>query len=458
MSLVRKSYFLLAQHPNSVTPTTHKYYGSSMTTTAQIYLWGEPVGAVRWDSANQVGDFSYSPSFVKNGMELSPIHMPLHSSRVYRFSSLSGNTFFNGLPGLLANSLPGRFGRRLLQQWAVEQGLNFQELDPVAQLCLIGDRGVGALEFVPDSYSAKLQNSEVEFNKLLKLITEFEASVLNGLNASKPGQKHFDLLYQLGLSTTADYRSIYAAWNDDAGKLVSGLDKLPCGYHYSQVNISGVPDHNGECDPDAGCVEMAFHLMAVESGITMMESHLLQSADGVRHFVTRRFDREDDGTKFHIQSLSALSHASCDFGDSNSYDDLFETARAIGIDQSGMDELYARMVFNVLTGHCDDHGRSHAFLMNGSGEWYLAPAYNLTFSQRNYPNSSIAPHYLQCNQKRSSFLSSDLEAAAVTSGIRNSRKILESVKDSVAHWKKFAKTAGVPSKRSQLIESCFRRI
>lgn len=422
-------------------------------TTAQVYLWGEYLGAVRWNPNEGFADFEYTPQFVESKLEVSPIIMPLVNRHVFSFPALQRSITFRGLPGLLADSLPEKFGNKLLTVWMAKKGLSFDDLDPVARLCYLGSRGMGALEFVPDTdgFSSK---EPIDFDGLLDVAKQV-MSDHNGTSIEDPENPNFERLIQIGTSAGGAKAKAVIAWNESTGEIMSGQGECRKGFNHYLLKLSGVSNDEHESDPDIGRVEMAYHLMAVEAGITMMESRLLHGG-GAAHFMTRRFDRDSEGGKYHVQTYCAIAHQDRDPVGTTSYEHLFSTARRLGLGQVALNELYLRMVFNIAARNQDDHSKNHAFLMDGNGKWYLTPAYDLCFA---YKKGSrwIDQHQMRCNGKRDEFNLADLEAAAEAADVRNFRKYISQVKDALALWPELAASVGLPADKTNAISAQFRR-
>lgn len=426
-----------------------------MSTLAQVYLWGELVGAVRWDAEAQLSDFAYTPAFAAKGLQVSPLVMPLSPDRVYRFSDHRDSNTFKGMAGLLADSLPEKYGNKLLTVWMAARGYNFEDLDPVARLCYLGSRGMGALEFIPDSDgSIAPDNEPLDLDGLLVVAKQVMAEH-NAVGVEDPESPNLDRLIQIGTSAGGAKAKAVVAWNESTGEIMSGQGESRKGFTHYLLKLSGVSNDEHESDVDVGRVEMAYHLMAVEAGITMMQSRLIESKDGGAHFMTRRFDRDEHGSKFHVQTFCAIAHQDRDPVGVCSYEQLFSTARALGVGQPAITELFKRMVFNIITRNQDDHTKNHAFMMDGTGKWSITPAYDICFAYKK--NSRwIDQHQMRCNGKRDGFTLGDIEAAAKAADVRNYKKVLREVQEAVALWPEIANDVSLPRDKARRISSEFR--
>lgn len=424
-------------------------------TIAKVTLWGMTVGAVRWNASLGYADFEFAPEFVDTGLEVSPLVMPLGKGKVYSFPDHIRSNTFKGLPGLLADSLPEKFGNQLLTVWLAKQGLSFADLDPVARLCYLGSRGMGALEFLPDTDGVIVSNDAVDFDGLLSVAKQVMADH-NDSRIEESDTPNLERLIQIGTSAGGAKAKAVIAWNESTGEIMSGQGDCKPGFNHYLLKLSGVSNDEHESDPDIGRVEMAYHLMAVEAGITMMQSRLLDGGGGA-HFMTRRFDRDSKGNKFHIQTYCAMAHQDRDPVGTTSYEHLFSTARSLGLGQQALNELFVRMVFNIITRNQDDHSKNHAFLMDSTGQWFLTPAYDLCFA---YKKGSrwIDQHQMRCNGKRDDFTLADIAAAAEAADIRNYRKLLANVVNAVSLWDEITNQVGLPADKATAIKQHFRRV
>lgn len=443
-----------------------------MSSLAEVRLWGTRIGAVSLQDGEDVADFQYSGEFLGSGIELSPLVMPL-SGRVYRFPALPRGTF-HGLPGLLADSLPDRFGNALIDAWLARQGRRPDSFNAVERLCYTGKRGMGALEFVPSTGPEARQTQRIEVENLVRLASQVlqeredlrvslsgnTDSDAGRAEASEGGAKSDDdkaLLQILRVGTSAGGARAKAviAWNPRTNEVRSGQLDAPPGFEHWLIKFDGVSSNRDKelDDPKGFCtVEYAYHLMARAAGIVMTECRLLEE-HGRRHFMTRRFDRTADGQKIHMQSLGALAHFDYNTAGAYSYEQAFATIRALGAATDDMGQQYRRMVFNIMARNQDDHVKNISFLMDRSGRWMLAPAYDLTFSYR--PSGVwTGTHQMTVNGRRDGFAWNDLKTAAGVAGLKRGRAedIAREVHGVVVRWPEFADAAGVvPAQRDAIL-------
>lgn len=411
-------------------------------TSAIVELYETAIGAVTWDEGRELGVFEYAPDFLDSGIEVSPVMLPLGAGR-FSFPNLPRETF-KGLPGLLADSLPDKFGNLLIDQWLTRQGRRPETFDPVERLCYLGTRAMGALEFRP----SLMQDSPPEtlhLEALVQLANDVLASRESlHANFSQPPEALATIL-RVGTSAGGARAKAVIAWNPKTGEIRSG--QVPfTGFEPWLLKFDGVSSNRDKelNDPlGYGRIEYAYHLMARAAGITMSDCRLLEE-NGRAHFMTRRFDRSPEGDKFHMQSLCAIAHFDFNQAGAYSYEQAFQIARRLNLSQPDLGELYRRAVFNILSRNQDDHTKNIAFLMDRHGIWRLAPAYDLTYAY----NSSGAwthRHQMTLAGKRENFTTGDLLDAASAADLKPSRakNILNEVHAAIGDWQIHAETASV---------------
>lgn len=418
-----------------------------MSTLAEVRLWGKTIGAVSLQDGDDVASFEYDAAFAQSGIQVAPLVMPL-SRRVYRFPELSRPTF-HGLPGLLADSLPDKFGNALIDVWLASQGRQPDSFNAVERLCYTGERGMGALEFVPAIGPGARQTTAIEIGQLVDLASEV-LTHRNNLQASFLSEDRKDALsdiLRVGTSAGGARAKAVIAWNPKTNEVRSGQVKAGTGFEYWLLKFDGVSgnkDKELEDPKGYGLIEYAYYLMALECGITMNECRLFKE-NGRSHFMTRRFDRKAGGEKLHMQSLSALAHYDFNMAGAYSYEQAFLAMRQLQLPMQAIEQQFRRMAFNIVARNQDDHVKNIAFLMNKSGEWSLSPAFDMTYSF-NPAGTWTASHQMTLNGKRDKFTLEDFKACAKTASMKRGRaaKIVAEVQAAVSQWKLFAEQAGVP--------------
>lgn len=419
-----------------------------------VKLWGMEVGVLLWDDRLQLADFQYTPEWINSGLELSPLMMPLRE-QPYRFPELQldhqYSDTFCGLPGLVADSLPEKYGNQLLSSWLARQGRNFSDMTPLERLCYLGSRGMGALEYVPALNHSVADPVPVDVQELV----DIASAILNERNqVENIDEQGLSRLISVGTSAGGAKAKAVIAWNGETGEVMSGQGQCPPGFSHWLLKFDDFENQEHATSKEIGRIEYAYHLMAVDAGIEMMESRLM-STDGKDHFMTRRFDRTDEGGKLHIQTYCAIAHADRNPPGLYSYESLFTTARQIKLNQKDLNQLYRRMVFNILTRNQDDHTKNHAFVMDGTGRWFLAPAYDICFSYKP-GNRFIENHQMSCNRKRDGFILDDLLTAAKAADVKKPMDIIHEVISTMNLWQDYANAANLSEGRMQAIENTFR--
>ena len=425
---------------------------------ADVMLWGRRIGAVTWDEARALGVFQYDPEFVAAGIEVAPLKMPVREAP-YEFPDLRKRTFM-GLPGMLADALPDRFGNRLIDAWLAETGRSTESFSPVDRLCYIGDRGTGALEFEPATRTGA-GSRELEVARLVDLANTVlrRHETLGGQLGGEQDAGALEDILSVGTSAGGARAKAVLAWNRDSGEFRSGQVTVGEGYEHWLLKFDGVADERGKelAHPQGfGKIEYAYHLMAREAGIEMMECRLHQEG-GRSHFMTRRFDRDERGRKIHMQSLGAMQHF--DFNDpaSYSYEQAIQTLRALGLGMDVVEQQYRRAVFNVMARNQDDHVKNISFLMDRSGSWRLSPAYDVVYAY-NPSGTWTGDHQMSLAGKRNDFIHDDLMVFADHAGLKpaRARRSIDEVAASIAKWTSFAERANVEPSDAARIQSMFR--
>ncbi len=428
-------------------------------TVAEVTLWGTRIAAVSTSPGTPYATFQYDPAFVRSGIEIAPVQMPLRD-QPYRFAGLPQDAF-SGLPGLLSDSLPDRWGTALVNAWLASEGREQSSFDVVQRLCYVGTRGMGALEFQPAREPEDAATSDLPVDALVRLASEVlaqRAEFVAELSAN-PDEEAMKAILAVGSSAGGARPKAIIAYNEATGQVRSGQVPVTAGFRHWLLKFDGVAragDH-GLADPLGwGAMEYAYSQLARAAGIEMCECRLL--AEGRRrHFMTRRFDRPDDGTKLHMQTVAALEHVSYNEPGAYSYEQVLLLIRRLGLGTPVAEQQFRRMVFNVVARNQDDHVKNIAFLMDRSGSWSLAPAYDLVWAWQP-GNPWLDSHQMSINGKRDRFTVSDLRAVAAVAGLARGRveAILGEVTEVVSRWREVADSVGVPAELTEQIARSHR--
>jgi serine/threonine-protein kinase HipA len=387
--------------------------------------------------------------------------MPLRANP-YTFPTLNPESF-HGLPGLLSDSLPDRYGHALIDAWLAGQGRAPESFNSVERLCYIGRRGMGALEFAPSVGPAPAPGHDLHVAELVGLASEVlsrRQELVASLAEGHQEQAMRDIL-SVGTSAGGARAKAVIAWNPLTEIVRSGqLDDLSPGFEHWLLKFDGVSnnrDKDSLADPQGyGAVEYAYSLMARDAGIVMSECRLLEE-NSRRHFMTRRFDRGAEGSKRHMQSLGALAHFDFNKPGAHSYEQVFLLMRRLGLASAAVEQMYRRMVFNIVARNQDDHVKNIAFLMDRAGEWELAPAFDVTYAYR--PSSQwTAEHQMALNGKRRDFTLADFRAAGLVASLPRGRatRIVAEVREVLSEWKTYARRAQVDEEHIRRIAPALR--
>lgn len=428
-------------------------------TVAAVKLWGTRIGAVSIEPGRDHTYFQYDPAFVPSGIQPSPIAMPL-STGVYEFPELPATTF-HGLPGLLFDSLPDRFGNALIDAWLARQGRSPEDFDVVERLCYIGTRGMGALEFEPAQGPQAAASSELHVAELVELASEI-LSQREGLQESFADESREQALrniLQVGTSAGGARAKAVIAWNSETNEVRSGQVDSDEGFEYWLMKFDGVSSNRDKelDDPRGyGRVEYAYSQMAQAAGIRMSPCRLFSESDR-DHFMTRRFDRLPGGDKLHMQSLSAMAHFDFNAAGAYSYEQALLMIRKLGLKMDDIEEQFRRMAFNIVARNQDDHVKNIAFLMDRRGRWSLSPAFDVTYSY-NPHGAWTSRHQMSMNGKRDDFSLDDFRQCGNAASLKRARaeQIVEEVETAVDRWPEFAGAANIADDWADRIQSTFR--
>lgn len=428
-------------------------------TVAEVQLWGRSIGAVSWNDEQGYADFEYFPEFVESGIEVAPLTMPL-ASRIYRFPELARESFY-GLPGLLADSLPDKFGNALINAWLAREGRSPASFNSVERLCYTGSRGMGALEYRPTVGPRNQAANTVDIAALVQLAGEILSrrdQLAGSFHAPQRADALQDIL-RVGTSAGGARAKAVIAWNAATNEVRSGQVNAGEGFTYWLLKFDGVSgnrDKELEDPAGYGLIEYAYYKMARAAGITMPTCDLLRE-NGRSHFMAKRFDRSDSGQKLHMLSLGAMAHLDFNQAGAHSYEQALRTITALGMPAASVEEQFRRMVFNIIARNQDDHVKNIAFLMDRAGNWTLSPAFDVTYSY-NPQGIWTGRHQMSMNGKRDQFTLADFEACARNVAMKRgrARAIIEEVESAVLRWNEFASAAGVPMQEAEKIGAAHR--
>ncbi len=416
-------------------------------------LWGREVGAVAWDDDRRLARFEYDPAFIRRNLQVSPIALPLQSG-IFSFPNLNPDTF-HGLPGLLADVLPDRFGNRIIDVWLARQGRSAADFSPVERLCYMGSRGMGALEFKPALGPQARKAVPIEVAELTQLASDILQHRTHwAVNLKGAKAQALNTIIRVGTSAGGNRAKAVIAWNPRTQEMLSGQISAPEGFEHWILKFDGVNDEALGDPQGFGRVEYAYSKMAQAAGISMMPCRLLEEG-GRAHFMTRRFDRSDAGEKVHMQSLCALAHYDFNAAGEYGYEQAMAVIQQLNLGHPALQEMFRRMAFNVAARNQDDHTRNIAFLMDQNGAWRLSPAFDVVWA---YNPSGLWTnrHQMSIGGKRDDFTREDLLSVSGQFGIKGASEILDQVIDTVSQWPTFAADAEVPAELAQKIAASHR--
>ena len=412
-----------------------------MVNLAKVYIWGEYAGAVLWNENTGSATFEYEPSFARKGWDLSPLMMPINENRAHSFRDLSKDTFM-GLPGLLADALPDAYGKALLDRWLASLGREFA--NPVERLCYQSKRSMGALEFMPAKDDYLDESSAIEISSLVQITAEVLSDKADLKTNLKEDTKEA-LINIIKVSTSAGGQRAKAviAYNDTTGEVRSGQLEAAEGFNHWLLKLDGVTNAALGDPQHYGKIEYVYYKMALKAGIEMTECRLLKE-NGRSHFMTKRFDRIGGNEKIHMQTLCGMAHYDYKMLHAYSYEQAFQVMRRLRLPYGQAEQMFRRMVFNVIARNQDDHTKNISFLMDKTGTWKLSPAYDMSWAY-NPRGEWTSHHQMSINNKWDNITRADLMAVAEAMHIKKADNIINETCDAVSMWTTIAKEYEIPS-------------
>ena len=417
----------------------------------EVYVWNKFVGALALDPGIGYYVFAYDKEFGRSGIQLAPLRMPADDSeKLYAFTDLPEETY-RRLPAMLADALPDEFGNALIDKYLAEKGLPKSNITSLDRLAYMGKRAMGALEFKPSRGPRTPSHTALEMNKLVTLARKAVSGNLEGDSSAEAALRS---IIEVGTSANGARAKAVIGWNRTTHEIRSGQFELPSGFEHWLLKFDGMgQDRELGTSQNYGRIEYAYYLIARQAGIDMPESRLLEENDRA-HFMTRRFDREDDGAKHHLQSLCAMDHLDFKKKSANSYEQLFMTMRQLKLGHSADVEAFRRMALNVMGRNCDDHTKNFSFLLRQGGAWALSPAYDITFAH-NPKGEWTNQHLMSVNGKFGDIKRDDCLALADRFGIGEAPTLLKEVRTALGQWPAFAQKAGIKAPEAHRIQAEF---
>ena len=397
-----------------------------MIKTLKVILWDKEIGRLSWDDLRRISYFTYNPDFIKGNLDLTPLSHPMDKRRAFLPIWGEEEKIYQKLPAFIADSLPDSWGNQLFDLWRQNNHLSSSDVNPLDKLSFIGKRAMGALEFVPEVTRERIPKT-LDIQSLASLadriFTEREhARILPDESVT------LQSLLMVGTSAGGRQPKAVVAINPKSGEIRSGQIAGLEGFDYFLLKF-GRPEF---CSAE---LEMTYYELATRAGINMMPCSIY-SIDGNHHFLTRRFDREN-GRKIHVQTLAAICPGA------NSYEELTDVCRQLNLPESDLQEIFRRMVFNILANNTDDHNKNFSFLMNEKGAWRLSPAYDITYIINVGGVQPEEDHCLFLRAKLCDFTIEDVLQFAADNGVRNPLAIIEKTADSLKGFRETATRNGV---------------
>ena len=402
----------------------------------EVRLWGHSVGAVA-PLAGRPGfyEFEYEPTFLRTGLQISPLLLPAAARTRFSFPALNPETF-RGLPGVIADALPDRFGNALIDEYMARNGIRPAAITTLQRLIYIGRRGMGALEFAPPLREEDSSASAAPL-QMASLVEDARRALRGELRLVAQD------IIDVGSSAGGARAKALIGWNPATGEIVSGQFELPPDFEHWLLKFDVGNDRTLGSTAGFGRIEYAHYLMATAAGIRMSPCHLLEEG-GRAHFMTRRFDRAGN-RKLHVHSLCGLAHLDFNLPCVHGYEQYLRCVLEMKLGAVAIEQAWLRCAFNVAAMNCDDHTKNLAFLMDEKGRWQLTPAFDVCFAHNPGVDKWTRQHQMLVNGKAWDITGEDLLELGSNFGVNQPRVLLDKVADAIARWPAFAKDAGVAS-------------
>ncbi|MCD6544547.1 MAG: type II toxin-antitoxin system HipA family toxin [Flavobacteriaceae bacterium] len=414
----------------------------------QVKLYNEELGTVEWNSTKGSATFQYSENALRNGIEPSPILMPKEEKT---FETNRDHINFHNLPYLLSDSMPDDFGNAMMKEWLKQRNIAISDINPVDRLTYVGLRGMGALQYEPFNHKENNDNN-IDVSELLQVAKK----VLEGKQETSYNDLDKNSLTNIlrigtsvGGARAKALIAIKTDSNNEIEEIKSGDILQPEGFSYWLLKIDGANKKSlGESD-GIGKIEYAYYRLAKKAGIEISDSTLYEENNRF-HFLTKRFDRTDNGEKIHMQTFGALVGVDYKIQKASSYETLFRLMKRLNLNYKQLEQQYRRALFNIVARNHDDHVKNFSFLMDNKGKWQISPAYDITYSYS--PNGIwTSVHQSSMNGKFDNFTRDDLLYFGKTFGIKKTNQILDEVISAVSQWPQIAKEIDIPKNKINAI-------
>ena len=412
------------------------------TNVVKVKLWGMDVGYLSWDKKAGVAVFEYDPIFLEQGIDIAPLTMSIYSPRSQKQITWNGDKdkLYQGLPPMIADSLPDKWGNSLFNAWLRDNNISTKKINPIGHLSFIGSRAMGALEYEP----ARKLGDNSAFSVDVQRLYEFAKRVLNERETTVLNRENSILwqdLVKISSSPGGKRPKAIVALHKKTQEVISGQGLIPEGFQHYILKYD-----DNSVYPFAK-LEYIYYKMALDAGIYMMPSEL-KTYEGITHFLTQRFDREGN-EKIHLQTMAAMSPGS------DSYEDIFAVIRRLNLPYEDSKQQYLRMLFNVIARNVDDHSKNFSFCMNRGGVWRLSPAYDLTYSVDLAAPAHSNRHSMTLNGKNEGITRADLEKVGLNNDIQDCKALIDKVANAVAKFETYATELDIDEEVIKNIKSDF---
>ena len=401
-----------------------------MSMEVDAFIFGKKIGTILLKDG--VVYFEYDKEFKTSGLEISPLKLPLSLNGVY---TNNDDRYFEGLAGVFHDTLPDKFGIKVIERYFESKNIPPHELTIIQKLMFVGDKSIGAITYKPVAHKVE----EKKINELIELQNFYENAkkIISG-DAIEVVDEMLNFMDSAASAGGARAKAIIG-YNSDTKEMISGVKReLKKDFEHYLLKFDIARDDGSSSDYTR--LEYLYMNMAKEVGIDVPNIELL-SHGNLAHYLIKRFDRIN-GEALHLHSVTGLTHTNFNIPMHYFYDELLRLTRYLTGSQQAVNEQFKRMIFNIVGRNQDDHAKNFAFTMDKDGVWKMSPAYDITYSNG---TGYTKNHQLSLNGKTNDFTLNDILQLAKKHSIKESlaKDYLEQTLEAFSQFKNKAKELDV---------------
>ena len=401
-----------------------------MSMEVEAFIFGKKIGTILLKDG--IVYFEYDKEFKTSNLEISPLKLPFSLNGVYTNNE---DRYFEGLAGVFHDTLPDKFGTKVIERYFESKNIPPHELTVIQKLIFVGDKSIGAITYKPVAHKIE----EEKNNELIELQNFYENAkkIISG-DAFEVVDEMLNFMDSAASAGGARAKAIIG-YNCKTQELISGV-KRELKKDFDHYLIKFDIQKNDGRSSDYTKLEYIYMNMAKEVGIDVPKIELLTHGN-LAHYLIKRFDRVNSEA-LHLHSVAGLTHTNFNIPMHYSYDELLRLTRYLTGSQQDVNEQFKRMIFNIVGRNQDDHAKNFAFMMNKNGIWNLSPAFDITYSNG---TGYTKNHQLSLNGKTNNFTLNDILQLAKKHSIKENiaKEYLEQIVEVFSKFKKKAKEIDV---------------